>query len=62
MVLTVFIVDAGYTAGADALRAITKFVAKLKKEKPDLIYLLDRMLLFFYFSSLIRSLIYFSQP
>ena len=32
----------GYTAGAEALTAVARFVRKLKQERDDLIYLLDR--------------------
>jgi hypothetical protein len=35
-------INAGYTAGAEALSAVSTFIAKIKQEKPDLIYLLDR--------------------
>lgn len=32
----------GYIPGAEALAAVADLVAKLKKQKPDLVYLLDR--------------------
>ena len=34
--------NVGYTAGAEALTAVAQFVRKLRQERDDLIYLLDR--------------------
>ena len=36
--------NTGYTAGTDAVSAVANFVAKVREEKSDLIYLLDRAL------------------
>ena len=37
----------GYVPGAEGLRAVAKLARKLKQERPDLIYLLDRAFTFF---------------
>jgi hypothetical protein len=39
--------DPGYIPGAEALKAVAQLGTKLKKENPELIYLLDRASLAF---------------